>query len=131
MSLFPMPLYRFVVKNSQWHDEPTGTELADDGAARAEALRIIRELTKSSDPAWKGWSIGVTEGSRRSRFSWQNKPSATKKFRIPEVRGPACAGERSAQLGLSASIGSAVTVLRSFHASSPRLEAGTILLPPQ
>jgi hypothetical protein len=60
-----MPLYRFAVHNSHRHDDPEGTELFDDGAARDEALKIIRDMTRNNEPSWKGWSIEVTEGGRR------------------------------------------------------------------
>jgi hypothetical protein len=47
-----MPLYRFAVNNSHRHDDPEGTELPDDAAARAEARTIIRELKQNNgEPA--------------------------------------------------------------------------------
>jgi hypothetical protein len=60
-----MPLYRFAVHNSHWHDDPDGTELADDGAAREEAIRIMDDLKKNNEATWKGWTIVVTDGDRQ------------------------------------------------------------------
>jgi hypothetical protein len=43
-----MPLYHFAVRNSHYRDDPDGTELADDEAARGAALQVIRDLKKNS-----------------------------------------------------------------------------------
>jgi hypothetical protein len=60
-----MPLYHFTALDDRRYDDPDGTELADDGAARQEALLIIRELRKNNETACHGWSMEVTEGGRR------------------------------------------------------------------
>jgi hypothetical protein len=60
-----MPLYHFAVHNSHVHDDPEGTELPDDGAARKEALQIIRDLKRNNVGMWTGWTIEVTEGVRQ------------------------------------------------------------------
>jgi hypothetical protein len=59
-----MPLYHFAVRNSHSHDDPDGTELADDEAAREAALQVIRDLKKNSGTKWNGWTIEVNEGER-------------------------------------------------------------------
>ena len=59
-----MPLYRFSVHNGHWYDDPDGTNLPDDGAARQEALRIIHDLKKNDETGWKGWTIEVTQAGR-------------------------------------------------------------------
>jgi len=59
-----MPLYHFAVRNSHYRDDPDGTELADDEAARGAALQVIRDLKKNSGIRWNGWTIEVTEGDR-------------------------------------------------------------------
>jgi hypothetical protein len=60
-----MPLYHFAVHNSHVHDDPEGTELADDGAAREEALQIIRDLKRNNEGNWIGWTIAVRDGDRQ------------------------------------------------------------------
>ena len=60
-----MALYRFAVRNSHWYDDPEGTELPDDEAARELALQVIRDLKKNNETGWKGWTIEVTDGDRR------------------------------------------------------------------
>jgi len=60
-----MPLYRFAVHNSHWFDDPDGTELTDDAAARERALQVIRNLKKNNVIAWKGWTIKVSQGDRQ------------------------------------------------------------------
>jgi hypothetical protein len=60
-----MPLYRFAVHNSHWHDDSEGTELPDDGAAREAALQVIRDLKKNDQTRWNGWTIKVTQGDRQ------------------------------------------------------------------
>jgi len=60
-----MALYRFAVRNSHWHDDPEGTELPDDEAAREMALQVIRDLKRNNETGWKGWMIEVTDGDRR------------------------------------------------------------------
>jgi hypothetical protein len=60
-----MPLYRFAVHNSHLHDDPDGTELADDAAAREMALQVIRDLKKNNVTGWKGWTIDVSQGDRQ------------------------------------------------------------------
>ena len=39
-----MPHYHFAVTDTARYDEPDGTELPDDAAAREYAIRVIREL---------------------------------------------------------------------------------------
>jgi hypothetical protein len=60
-----MPLYRFAVRNSHWHDDPGGTELPDDEAAPEEALQVIHDLKKNNVSGWKGWTIEVTDSDRQ------------------------------------------------------------------
>jgi len=75
-----MPLYRFAVHNSHAYDDldSDGAELADDEAARQEALLIIRDLNRNNEPKWKGWTIEVKEGDRRvwqiPFFEWGEPP---------------------------------------------------------
>jgi hypothetical protein len=60
-----IPLYHFAVHNSHVHDEPEGTELPDDEAARQWGLEVIRDLKKNNESMWKGWTIEVTDGDRQ------------------------------------------------------------------
>lgn len=61
-----MPLYRFALHNGHRLDDEEAAEfLADDEAAREEALQIIRDLKKSNVSGWKGWRIEVTDGDRQ------------------------------------------------------------------
>jgi hypothetical protein len=60
-----MPLYHFAVHNSHLHDDPEGTVLADDGAAREEALQVIQDLKRNNEGKWIGWTIEVTDGDRQ------------------------------------------------------------------
>jgi hypothetical protein len=60
-----MPLYHFAVHKSHLHDDPDGTELADDAAAREMALQVIRDLKRNNETVWKGRTIEVTEGDRQ------------------------------------------------------------------
>jgi hypothetical protein len=60
-----MPLYHFTALDDRRYDDPDGTELPDDGAARKWALQVIRDLTRNNETAWKGWTIEVTEGGRQ------------------------------------------------------------------
>ena len=58
-----MPLYRFALHNGHRLDDEEAAEfLADDEAAREEALQIIRDLKKSNASGWKGWRVEVTDG---------------------------------------------------------------------
>jgi hypothetical protein len=74
----PMPVYRFAVRNCHAYEDLDGAELADDKAARQEALLIIHDLTKNNEPKWKGWTIDVKEGDRRvwqiPFFEWGEPP---------------------------------------------------------
>jgi hypothetical protein len=64
-----MPRYHFTVRNSDKHDEPDGTVLADDVAARKYAIRIIRELWRGdADNGKKDWTMEVTQDER---LVWQ------------------------------------------------------------
>jgi uncharacterized protein DUF6894 len=76
-----MPLYRFAVHNGNAYEDLDGTELADDEAARQEALLVIRDLTKNNEPkwmGWMGWTIEVKDGDRRvwqiPFFEWGEPP---------------------------------------------------------
>jgi len=63
-----MPLYSFAVHNSHRRIESEASELLpDDGAARGEAVGIIRDLKKNNAALWRnGWTIEVvTEGNRQ------------------------------------------------------------------
>ena len=60
-----MPLYHFAVHNSHVHDDPEGSDLPDDGAARQEALKIIRDLKRNNEGMWIGWTVEVTHGARQ------------------------------------------------------------------
>jgi hypothetical protein len=42
-----------------------GAELPHDGAARNEAVPIIRDLKKNDENAWKSWKMDVVEGDRQ------------------------------------------------------------------
>ena len=60
-----MPLYRFALHNGHRLDDEEAAEfLADDEAAREEALQIIRDLKKGNASGWKGWRVEVTDGDR-------------------------------------------------------------------
>jgi Domain of unknown function (DUF6894) len=63
-----MPLYYFAVLNSDRHDDPDGTELPDDAAARTYAMKVIRELQHGEGHNWRGWTMEVTQGQR---LVWQ------------------------------------------------------------
>ena len=74
-----MPLYRFGVHNGRGYEDLDGAELADDEAARQEALLVIHDLTKNNEPKWKGgWTIEVKEGNRQvwqiPFFEWGEPP---------------------------------------------------------
>ena len=60
-----MPLYHFTALDDRRYDDPDGTELPDDGAARKWALQVIHDLKRNNETAWKGWTIEVTEGDRQ------------------------------------------------------------------
>ena len=59
-----MPRYHFAVIDLIRHDDPDGTDLPDDTAAREYANRVIRELQHGEGHSWRGWTIEVTEGQR-------------------------------------------------------------------
>jgi hypothetical protein len=59
-----MPLHHFAVHDSHLHDDPQGTELPDDVAARQWELQVIRDLKRNNEAAWKGRTIEVTDGDR-------------------------------------------------------------------
>jgi hypothetical protein len=61
----PMPIYHFTVHESDRYDDPEGTELPDDSAARHEAILILRDLDKSHQTGKRAWTIDVTEGDRK------------------------------------------------------------------
>jgi hypothetical protein len=47
-----VPRYRFAVNGSARYDDPDGTELPDDAAARDYAIRVIRELQHGEGHNW-------------------------------------------------------------------------------
>jgi hypothetical protein len=62
-----MPHYVLSVRhfdNDYLVDEPQGVQLADDGAAREFALRVMRGLVIKEEN-WEGWTMEVTQGGRR------------------------------------------------------------------
>jgi hypothetical protein len=64
-----MPRYSFVVFNPDTRfEDPHGTELPDDAAAQAFAVRLIRELEEEEGDAWRGWTMEVTQAER---LVWQ------------------------------------------------------------
>jgi hypothetical protein len=73
-----MTLYRFAVHNGHGYEDLDGAELADDEAARHEALLIIHDLTRNNEHKWMGWTIEVKEGDRRvwqiRFFEWGEPP---------------------------------------------------------
>jgi uncharacterized protein DUF6894 len=60
-----MPLYHFAVHSSHLHDDPEGTELPDDEAARQWGLQVIRDLKRNNKTGWNGCTIEVTDGDRQ------------------------------------------------------------------
>jgi hypothetical protein len=67
-----MPRYHFHVRDGQSYRDLQGTELADLGAAREEALRFTGALL--ADPAnnfWDGaaWSMIVTDAQNATLFT--------------------------------------------------------------
>ena len=63
-----MPRYHFAVKDAARYDDPDGTELPDDAAARDYAIRIIREVQHGEEQNWTGWAMEVRQGQR---IVWQ------------------------------------------------------------
>ena len=59
----PMPRYHFAVKDAARYDDPDGTELLDDAAARDYAIRVIREVQHGEEHNWTGWTMEVRQGS--------------------------------------------------------------------
>jgi len=54
------------IRGSYWVDDPDGTELPNDAAAREEALQVIRDLKKNqTELRWNGWVVEVTQRGRR------------------------------------------------------------------
>ena len=55
-----MPRYHFAVKDAARYDDPDGTELPDDAAARDYAIRVIREVQHGENTTgWDGrWRSG-------------------------------------------------------------------------
>ncbi len=51
-----MPRYHFAVKDAARYDDPDGTELLDDAAARDYAIRVIREVPARRDGRWRSGS---------------------------------------------------------------------------
>jgi hypothetical protein len=63
-----MPRYHFAVKDAARYDDPDGTEVPDDAAARDYAIRIIREVQHGEEHNWTGWTMEVRQGQR---IVWQ------------------------------------------------------------
>ena len=61
-----MPRYHFAVKDAARYDDPDGTELPDDAAARDYAIRVIREVQHGEEHNWTGWTMEVRQGSALS-----------------------------------------------------------------
>ena len=61
--LIHIPLYYFAVLNSDRHDDPDGTELPDDAAARTYARKVIRELQHGEGTQLEGMDDGGHAGS--------------------------------------------------------------------
>jgi hypothetical protein len=57
-----MPRYHFAVKDAARYDDPDGTELPDDAAARDYAIRVIREVQHGEEHNWTGWTMEVRQG---------------------------------------------------------------------
>jgi hypothetical protein len=63
-----MPLYRFVVHAIDGIDDPEGVQTLDQ-AARAEAVKIIRELKNDSPhEELQNWALAITEDHREGRL---------------------------------------------------------------
>ena len=63
-----MPRYHFTIQDASWDDEyddPDGTELPDDDAARRKAKLMLHELGKSQQTPRRDWTVEVTEGERK------------------------------------------------------------------
>ena len=60
-----MPIYNFTAHNGSRLEDDGGTELPNDAAAQAYALRVVRELNKNNGNRWNHWKMEVTEGDRR------------------------------------------------------------------
>ena len=60
-----MPRYHFAVKDAARYDDPDGTDVPDDAAARDYAIRIIREVQHGEEHNWTGWTMEVWQGGRR------------------------------------------------------------------
>jgi hypothetical protein len=52
------------VSDTDRYDDPDGTELPDDAAAREYAIRVIQELQHREGDNWRGWTMEVTQGQR-------------------------------------------------------------------
>ena len=68
-----MPRYFFHIDGSRHYVDTDGVDLEDRGAARMEALRIIRELMIDNvmDDLWSGGEcvMTVTDAAARNLFS--------------------------------------------------------------
>jgi hypothetical protein len=59
-----MPHYRFAIQNGGPHTDHQGEILADDAAATAHAVVVVREL-KQNTTQYLGWEMVITEGERQ------------------------------------------------------------------
>ena len=58
-----MPRYHFAVKDAARYDDPDGTEVPDDAAARDYAIRIILQVQHGEEHNWTGWTMEVRQAS--------------------------------------------------------------------
>ena len=69
-----MPMYYFNLRNAELIEDTDGTELADDKAARAHAMNVVRELMFRSDGIlerdWSDWSMAVHDQAGKELFSF-------------------------------------------------------------
>lgn len=69
-----MPIYYFHIRNTDTIADPDGTDLVDEGAARAHANGVARELMFHSEGMlehdWSAWSMAVHDEDDRELFSF-------------------------------------------------------------
>jgi hypothetical protein len=68
----PMRLYFHLLKGTEAIRDEDGIEVSDVAAARAEALKTIREMRSAEDrapPDWTGWKLAVADESGALLFS--------------------------------------------------------------
>ena len=66
-----MPVYNLNAHNGGRLEDDGGTELPNDAAAQAYALRVIRELNKNNGNRWNHWKMEVIEGECFLRYRVQ------------------------------------------------------------